>query len=58
MSDSKKPNPSPLSREDTIELTRFKWFLEQAAERIKRGASRDEAEGAAYAVVYPEDAPQ
>lgn len=50
--------PVPLSREDTIELTRFRWFLEEAAERTKRGASKDEAEGAAYVHVYPEDAPQ
>jgi len=58
MSTKQTPKTAPLSREDTIELTRFKWFLEQAAERFKRGASRDEAEGTAYAVVYPEDAPQ
>jgi hypothetical protein len=50
--------PVPLTREDTIELTRFRWFLEEAAERLKRGASKDEAEGAAYVHVYHEDAPQ
>lgn len=50
--------PAPLSRGDVVELTRFGWFLEEVAERSKRGATKDEAEGVAYSRVYPEDAPQ
>lgn len=58
MNCKREPRRTELSRADVIELQRFKWFVEQAHERMQRGASRDEAEGAALAVVYPEDAPQ
>lgn len=46
--------PNPLTVRDAFELVKFDAFLRIASEKKAAGATRDEAQRAAYRSVYPE----